>query len=634
MKEDTMRSTKPAIPVLLLALVLAQALTLAAQDKDADKAFTGSFSFGYRAVDQSGAADMYRQDVNLDNGVRLFNFDLSYAPAGDVKALFDRLDIHALNLGGDPYESFGLSVRKFGAYSFRYEHRKSTYFYANGDQTQPGVLFDPARFNFDRVSDTGALTVTLSKILNVFVNFDRYTKSGDSASSFDVTSAVLDTDLPVSEKMTAMGFGLDLHVERLGLVFEQKHQDYQNTNSFFLSGPFNFTSDISTFRLNARPFDGLILRGSAQLSKLDSAVTTLDGGGAGAIVTGQGAFTRKIELYDFDLTWMLTNRLAVVGEVRYDTFGQNGLMTNADGTAAPDFGFKTFGAEGGLQIQLFPRFTLTGGFRYEKRTFTNAGGDVQISESEETESAVEPLETVTYNNSTVRKGLYGNLRWDLKDFKLTLDYQHGSYDDPYTLMSPTSTDRFRATLRYQTQGFSVAASFLSARTTNEIPGGVNFRVIYTDDSYSDLWKASNDQFSLRLGYNTTAFDASVGYTLINFTTDSTRLVAYNPYWTGPAGTFPWVISYQGKSTLLDASVRLNLDASWKIGATAFSYQNSGFWPLEQLNLRAFVEYTFMGGFVSQLAYRYYDFKETDTELIIRNNYSAGILEISFGYRWR
>jgi hypothetical protein len=617
-----MRQHKLAIPVLLLALVFAQALTLAAQDKDADKSFTGNLSFGYRAVDQSGAANMYRQHINLDKGVRLFNFDLSYTPAGDLKSVFDRLDLRAVNLGGDPYESFGLSVQKFGTYTFRYDHRKSTYFYANGDETQPARLFDAARFNFDRVTDTGALSLTLSKALNVFVNFNRYTKSGDSASSYDVDSLVIDTDRPVSEKMTEMGFGLDVHVERFGLVFEQKHQDYSNTNSYFLSGPFNFASNTSTFRLNARPFDGLILRGSAQMSKLESKVTTLDGGGISAIATGEGSFTRKINLYDFDLTWMLTNRLAVVGEVRYNTFGQTGLMTNEDGTAAPDFGFKTLGVEGGLQIRLFPRFTLTGGYRYEKRTLTNAGGEVQLNEGEETESANEPLETVTYANATVRKGLYGNLRWDLKNLKLTLDYQHGNYDDPFTLISPTATDRFRATLRYQMmKGFSISATYLSSRTTNEIPGGVNFRVIYTDDNYSDLWKSSNDQFSLRLGYTASSFNASVGYSLINFKTDSNRLVAYNPYWTGPGGAFAWNIHYQGKSTLLDAAAGLTLDANWKVGAAINSYKNEGFWPLERTTLKAYVEYAFKGGFVSQLGYRYY-------------NYSAGILEISFGYRWQ
>ena len=630
-----MRHSKLAIPVLLLALVFAQALTLAAQDKDADKAFTGTLSFGYRAVDQTGAADMYRQHINLDKGVRLFNFDLTYTPAGGLKSIFDRMDVHAVNLGGDPYESFALNVQKFGTYTFRYEHRKSTYFYANDDETVAGRLFDPARFNFDRVTDTGVLNVTLSKALGVFVNFNHYTKAGDSAASYDVDSAVIDTDRPVSEKMTELGFGLDLHANRFGLVFEQRHQDYSNTNSFFLSGPFNFTSNISTFRLNARPFDSLILRGSAQMSKLESKVATLDGGGPGALATGEGSFTRKINLYDFDLTWLLSSRLAVVGEVRYNTFGQNGLMTNDEGTEMPDFGFKTLGVEGGLQIQLFPKFTLTGGYRYEKRTFTDAGGDVQTAaEGGESETAGEALETISYTDSTVRKGFYGNLRWDLKGLKLTLDYQRGHYDDPFTMVSPTSTSRFRATLRWQLKGFNASATYLAARTENEIPGGVNFRVIYADDNYSDLWKSSNDQLTLRLGYSNATFNLSAGYAKIDFKTDSNRLIAYNPYWSGAGGTFAWPIHYQGKSTVLDAAASLTFAADWKVGAVVNSYSNAGFWPLERTMLKAYVEYTFMGGFVSQLSYRSFSFKEKDTQLIIHNNYTAGILEISFGYRWQ
>ena len=632
-----MRNAKIITPVLLLVLLalFAPAPTLAAQDKAADKDFTGSFSFGYRAVDQTGAADMYRQHINLDRGVRLFNFDLSYAASGDLQKLFDRIDVHAANLGGDPYESFGLTVQKFGTFKFQYDHRKSTYFYGDADQTSPGVLFDAARFNFDRVSDTGALTVTLSKALNVFFNFDRYAKSGDSTVSYAVDQAVINADRPVSEKMTEMGFGFDLHAAWLGLVFEQKHQDYANTNSLFLSGPFNFTSNVSTFRLNAQPIAGLLFRGSAQMSKLDSTVTTVDGQDPALAVTGGGSFTRKIDLYDVDLTWLMIDKLALVGALRYNTFGQTGAVTAEGDTGASDFGYHTLGIEGGLQVLFNPRFSLTGGYRYEKRTFTNAGGETQIAENNETETAQEPLETVNYTDSTVRKGVFGNLKFDqIKNLRLTLDFQHGHYDDPYTLMSPTSTDRFRATLRYQIDGFNVSATYLTTRTKNETPGGVNFRVIYVDDNYTDLWKSSNDQFTFRAGYTASKFNASVGWTYINFTVDSDRLIAFNPYWGGPGGTFPWSIHYQGKSTLLDASVGWTIDANWKAGAYVNSYVNSGFWPIERTMVKGYVEYAFLGGFVSELGYRYYNYKETDGTLIIKNNYAAGILEVSFGYRWQ
>jgi hypothetical protein len=173
-----------------------------------------------------------------------------------------------------------------------------------------------------------------------------------------------------------------------------------------------------------------------------------------------------------------------------------------------------------------------------------------------------------------------------------------------------------------------------SRTKNEIPGGVNFRVVYTDDDYSDLWKSSNDQFNLRFGYMTEKLGASVGYSLINFKTDSMRYIAYNPGWLGAGGFFPWKIEYDGKSTILDASLGYAFSPDWKAGASINSYTNTGTWPIERTMFKAYVEYAFLGGFVSQLNYRSFDFKETDGVLKIKNNYSAGILEISFGYRWQ
>jgi len=617
---------KTGILLTVLALALSPA-ALAAQDSGQDKAFTGTFSFGYRAVDQSGAANKYREHVNLDKGVRLFNFSFSYAPVNGLKTLVDRIDFDAVNLGGDPYESLGLSIRKYGTYAFTFSHRKSTYFYGDLNETA-GRLFDPVRFNFDRVTDSGSFTVTLHKAVNVFLNFDRYTKSGDSESSFEVDNIVIDEDKPVSEKMTQIGFGIDLHVPRYGLVFEQKHQDYANSNSLFLAGTMTFASNISSFKLSARPFDKLLLRGSAQLSTLDSDVKVLSGAGQSASLLGTGAFSRKINLFDLDVTYLLFKKLAVVGAVRSHSFDQSGRLT-ADGvTGTPDFGFETLGFEGGLQVQLSSRFSLTGGYRHEERKLLGAKPDP------ESETGMEGFETVNFTDSTVRQGLFGNIRWDLKSLKLTMDYQHGDYDDPYTMISPMLFDRFRATLRWQMKSFNLTAGYLMSRTKNEIPGGVNFRVVYADDDYSDLWKSSNDQLNFRLGYTGTTVNASVGYSFIDFKADSTRYIAYNPYWLGAGGEFPWVIDYEGKSTILDATVGLSLGKDWRLGATASSYANSGTWPVERTMVKAFAEYTFLGGFVSQINYRYYNFKETDQVLTLKNNYSAGIFEVSFGYRWR
>jgi hypothetical protein len=46
--------------------------------------------------------------------------------------------------------------------------------------------------------------------------------------------------------------------------------------------------------------------------------------------------------------------------------------------------------------------------------------------------------------------------------------------------------------------------------------------------------------------------------------------------------------------------------------------------------KGYIEYTFPGGYITQVGYRYVNFKEKDSGF---NDYKANILEFSFGYRW-
>lgn len=632
-----MKKTILPISALLAALIFSQAIVLRAQDKETN--FYGNFMFGYRTVDTSGAYDKYKEHINLEKGARLFNFSLTYIATDDLKKLFDRFTLNVNNFGGDPFETFRLSLQKFGRYKFQYDRRKSDYFY-NDLQTIAGLRYDAHSFDFSRISDSGLFNLILGTNASVYINFDHFAKSGSSATTFDIEGTQFLMDEPLSEKFTETTVGLDLHVSRYSLIFEERIQDYKNSNGVFLPGyadgglaagyqtslsafrlnqPYDFKTHVTSFRFNARPVDGLLIRGTAQLSDQDTHLTYSEeaigtdsfGRNYATAAAGGGEFNRKIQLYDFDTTYFIFNRVAIVGAVRYDTFKQNGSLTVNGEPETADFGFNTLGIEAGLQYEFKPKLVLTVGYRNEQRKLTN-------------------LETVTYADKTVRNGLFGNLKWDFRNIKLTVDYQHGNYDDPYTLLSPTLFDRFRATAKCQMKAFSASASYLMNRTRNEVPGGVEFRILFAPDNYSDLLKASNNQFNLRLGYNLAKINAGLGFSLIDFKTDSDRQISFNPYWTGPAGTFPWAIHYEGKSVLWDASFDYALEKNWKVRAYFNSYKNSGFWPLDRTNLKAYLEYTFSAGYVTQIGYRYVNFKEKDSGF---NDYKASILEFSFGYRW-
>lgn len=613
------------LPVLVLVCVCVLTFSLLAEDND--KTFSGNFRMGFRKVDTSGADFKYKEDINLDSGVRLFDFSLHYTPTEQLKNLFDRIDVNIYNFGGDPFETMRLSLQKFGKYKFQYDHKKSTYFYHDQHEVNGGQLYDHHTFDFERIMDSALFEISFGKYIDFYLNYDRFTKRGESVTTLDINRIEYEFDKPVREKSDELAAGVNFHLKRYSFTFEERYHEYENTNSLFLPGyadggpgasypsslslyflnqPYDFKTYAHTFRFNARPIDSLLLKGSAQYSDQNTNLQTseeadgIDYLGAPYIVniSGQGSFDRKIKMYDLDLTYLMTNKIAIVGAARYHDFEQNGSLTIDGSDESAALGFTTTAFEGGLNYQFNPKMALTLGYRYETRDLEGA-------------------ETATNETESLRSGFFGNLKWDFRQgFKLTLDYQRGYFDGPYTLISPTVFDRFRTTLKASVKQFNFSGSYLLTKSESEIP--------------SELWESTRNQLKLRAGYSTETLKLSAAYSLIDIEHKSDRTISYPPDWSGPGGTFPWSILYEGKSNLIDAWASLKLGTNWSIGAYANIYSNTGFWEISRTTAKGYLEYVFTGGLSTQFGYRYIDFKEKDSGF---NDYTAHILEVSFGYRW-
>jgi len=612
---------------LLILLVFIFSMPVSLKAENGDETFYGTFMFGYRTVDTSGADFKYKEDINLDDGLRLFNFSLHYTPEQGLKKLLDRIDININNFGGDPFETFRLSIQKYGSYKFQYNRRKAAYFYHDLYQPGEGQFYDLHAFDFDRIMDSGLLNIQLGNNLDLYLNFDRFVKKGNRTNTFDINRIEFEFEKPIEEESKEAVLGVSLHFNRYSILFEEKIQDYESSNSLFLPGyadggafarypsslnyfylnqPYDFKAYTHTFKFKARPFDNLVLAGSTQIINLDMDLTYSESGDGvdylGRFFTysssGQGSFERKIRLYDFDINYLLFNKLAVVGAVRYSNFDQDGQLSIDGDKESATLKYDTIDIESGLQYQFSSRLGVTLGYRYEARE-------------------LEGVETVTYEEKTERHGFFGNLKADLAQaFRLTLDYQYGSYNDPFTLISPTSLNRIRATTKLKINQFSASGSYLWSKSKSEI--------------YENLWESSKNQIGLRAGYQAEKLKIMAGYSLIDIEHKGSQLVFYPPSWSGPAGTFLWDIFYEGKSNLLDGSFSFNPSQKWKIGLYANSYSNSGFWEISRTILKGYLDYTFDNGFITQLGYRYVDFKEKSSG---DNDYKANIVEISFGYRW-
>ncbi|MGB7295479.1 MAG: hypothetical protein WBC70_07805 [Candidatus Aminicenantales bacterium] len=618
--------------ILCLSLGVVLALSAAVSVK-AQGRFTGDFLFGFRLVDTSGpGADYkYREDINLRRGARLSNFNLSYQPDNGLKGVFDRLDIRVLNLGGDPYETISVGLQKHGRYQLQYDRRKSAYFYQDLTRMESGGFYDLHIFDFDRIQDSGTAKVRLSKAVELYFDFNRYTKKGASTTTLDINRVEFEFDKPVQEDSREVAFGLDARFSWVSLVLEEKFLDYKNEGSYFLPGftdggpdadypsslnyffmnqPYDLSGNRHSLRFSARPVDRLLLSGSGQIFNLDQDLSYSESASGLDYLnrkfaydySGQGRFDRDILLAGFDVHYLLLTKFSLIGAVRFHNFDQTGTFTIDGEAESQDIGYETWGVDIGGQYAFSSALILTLGYRFEDRSLDN-------------------LETVDYGLDTTRNGFFGNVRWDpLRKLKLTFDYEHTGYQNPYALISPTSSDRLRMTAKYQVREFSFSASYLWNGTKSDL-------------GYDDItpFKTNRNRFSLRAGYHRDRLKAFAGYSYLQSKREGDRTVEFPPSFAGPGGTFLWDILYEGKGSIFDANLSYDLTPSITLGGHALLYSNSGSYEVGRTTLKLYLEYNFAAGYVAQAGYRRVNFKE---DLGGDNNYKANILELSFGYRWK
>jgi hypothetical protein len=136
---------KHTLPVVLCAM-LAAAGPIAAQE-----VFT-NLEVGYQWVDISGNEDMYRTQLNDDNGIVVNDFSLTLVDLDGSTSWFDRFRIDASGFGGNPAGSFRLQADLADVYALRLAYRQFEHFsalpaWANPD-LDDGVI--PGQHTWDR----------------------------------------------------------------------------------------------------------------------------------------------------------------------------------------------------------------------------------------------------------------------------------------------------------------------------------------------------------------------------------------------------------------------------------------------------------------------------------------------------
>ena len=623
--------------ILLSALLLAvSAPAIQAQQasQESESKLDGRFRFGFRGVSVNGAEGKYRQHVNLDDGPRLFELRFDYEPVGGFGEAVDRFEFDLTNFGGDPFETFRFNLRKYGSYNFQYQRLKNNYFHE--DILFPGEFEDQSlhlegdfvTFDTDRVRDVANFDLKLSPSARLNVGFNRYTRKGDSTTKLRVARVVTPVMRPIDEKMNEFDIGFQYRWEKAALILQERIRSFDNAYALFLPGaserdpdttilsffrdqPYDLKSAQHTVRVNLTPDPRWLVRASLSIENMDfdgdiaeSSATLAEGVISRSDAAGGGEVQRDTSWIDLDASYLLNERLSLVGGFWRNDLDQDGNFTFGEDENLGRWEMSTTGVEGGLEYGFSQALTVSGGLRYESRDVDYAQGENALPDPR--------------SRNTTHTGLFlaAGFR-PQRLFNLNAELETGKYNDPFTLASPT--DRLRVRLQAnvnRANGVYVRATYIGHRLKNDNrpPGQL---------TPSD-WESDRDHLNARVGYRQDGVDVSGGYAFVRVRHDVEQTI--NP----ASDPFLIPILYKADSNFVDGRFRWRFLPGWRLGGDLRFYDNEGSFAIRRNDVRAYVEVAVYERYLLNFGYRRVDYEE---KLRGFNDYDANIVEGSIGYTW-
>jgi hypothetical protein len=177
---------KLIIELLILLTAALAPVALFAQD-DATKPVvvggfenTGSATTGYRFTEVSGYRPNYQELFDLNSGFRLLDFSL-FGKAKDENRFADDYSLTLSGLGGDPYASGQLTVRKNNLYDLRASFRQSYYYWNMNDLAALPTGLDglTSNHNWATVRKMGSINLLVHATKNLRFSFEYYRNTRD-----------------------------------------------------------------------------------------------------------------------------------------------------------------------------------------------------------------------------------------------------------------------------------------------------------------------------------------------------------------------------------------------------------------------------------------------------------------------
>lgn len=588
---------------------------------------SGEVSVGYRNVSIDGDVSKYEEDINLDDGPRLFHASVTYQPEMPDGQGPDLVEVEFTGVGGDPFERARLDVRKYGSWRFSAGRWRSDYVYDDilvrpeNASISGSTGGDFHHFDFERVRDDVSLDMTFNERASATLGFERYARRGESTTTLDISRDEFELEKPVDEEMQVLLAAFHYRWDKVALSLEERVRDFESdstiflagfsagenpsdlttVSSFFLEQPYELTGHEHVLRVDAWPVSRLELGFAAAFGNVDMQ-TSADEESRGVGFTGapfvtddsgSGVADRDTSIFELDLSYTFSDRLSLSAGAARRGFDQSASMTfTAAGGGSSDWDIATSSFDAGLQFAASRNLTVSAGWY----------GDRRDVESNIVQAGGTPART---DADTDTNGFYATIDYRTGErFSMRASVNENDIDDPFTLASATDSTRYRLRARYAfDNGLTITAAHSSTDSANA-PSG---------------WSSDIRQTTLRLTYASKRWVLSAGASDYSGTRRADRLVIGGTR----ADLFP--IAWGADSSTVDASVIYNFSERWRFGGAFRRYDNDGSLNVDRDFLSAFAELRLPSNYSLRLNFRDVEYVEGDIEW-----FDAHIAEFALG----
>jgi hypothetical protein len=611
----------------------------------------GDVQVGYRFVSVNGSENKYREQYDIQEGVRILSTRVVVSPdqRGPGSA-FDRITLSANGLGGDPYESWRIGAEKNGRYNANVRYRSVDYFFED--------LGDPHAWDSHRNYLDADLRVNLASNVLAYATFSGYNRGGERTTTRDFDRDEFHFEEPLDQEATDYGFGIRWNLKGTDLFFNQSFVNFRDNSGFTSTANAGgstatyidmlansevraMDAPISTGGFHSVVMDRVELFGDVIYSdqQTSSAFVQLidgvdrSGNNASTTWSNQGMVQRQVFHANFDARILLTRQFIVTAKYRHRDWDQDGNSIGQDITVQTDDGTGSASSGMGLSsYQVLGNQILVGAEFIPSRAMS-IFGEVGYSSYEKSfdKSTVGAFPrgsdtAVGVTTTTVPFRIGGYFRPDQRiDVKAT--FSRSDADDPLTQIFPTVADGFKLRARFRPMmGWTVASDF----TYRDAASSVSAYQFDGKTFAASLSHAVSARGHASVGYTYLSSDSSIPFTYV--ADDRTIGETVSSY---DAQTNVFTVGGRYEvSTTVPAELYGNL--SW--------VDNNGTMPIGRWDVLFGGRYTFPRGIFIDAQFRFMDYQQAffhEQGMILAppepstvNDFDAKVFTIGLGFSFQ